>query len=1034
MSILFDTRDHQLLSIVNDALTRDKTRERVRKIVYPFLHPHGIKEMSETRGLRIAHATIHLLQSLEAGEVDDRLNALRSLRDEVIDTAAGSLPKNTARVLLQIMKELVRAHGDYQKQLRLAHDFRTAAAGNPRLIRKQLRRFHLLEMPEAWNQMTFDDHVHDANTKGRKTSSHLILDAWIKGIRRLRVIYYNYLEPRFVVELSEAANIMGITVRIGAEFNVRFRDKYAQIMWVPRGFRDSQAFLCFLAEEPVAAFMSEGKKVSEYQQRYVMAMLEEFNKTHRRDMETRFGLELAPIEPGEFLSFVGMGQASIVHLAEFIHSKTLLAIKQDLPVLRERHRFAAPEERLEMERLVDQMNRMDSESIIESYLEPEKNPGIPDPSVPPPDPSDHPELPTHLTFSARDLLGTLAKLHSAYRTTLNLTNLKVEDVLELLYDTEGMITRLEIFNLKDYAAGKVGHIPEVYTLQAAINEGNVVHLKRIINGLLKQLSESDFPDEDRMEKLKTILHDISSLKDFYLGTPLKARIGSDSTGRARRVLGMGLAVKDTLPSRARREIDRPSGPRRVVIPFSIGAFRRKTYIPRSSSTPMTKRLYAAMGRVPGLRRLTETCLEDWYFQEYSLRMGTPGNIVTLGGAQKEIDNLLFLHPPKATRERKDLSWKYLHSGVKNGLKIVLGFVPAFLTFYLTKDWWVLAYLGAFIWFGITGLRNILQSVLGGGGIRRSPLLRWNDYISWERIADSLLYTGFSVPLLDYFVKTLLLDRGMGVTIATDPFMLYTVMAVVNGLYLSTHNALRGLPRGAIFGNLFRTILSIPIAILFNAAAGLALTFAGAGGVDVILQKWAAIISKAASDLVAGIIEGTADRYNNIRMRWRDYRTKLTQVFDVYARLELLFPDSDVLALLSSPQNLRKRVSAEIRDIEQIVMINALDLLYFWMYQPRARTVMKAVFRNLSEEEREILIRSQSILLEERNISLMFIDGLVGRNFSRALSFYLERSKEYLCAISRLDGSKSHPPEARELPLKTISGNSTKRTSTLEPAK
>ncbi len=44
-------------------------------------------------------------------------------------------------------------------------------------------------MPEEWNQVSFDDHVHDSNTKGRKSPSHLIMDAWIKGIRRLIVIY-----------------------------------------------------------------------------------------------------------------------------------------------------------------------------------------------------------------------------------------------------------------------------------------------------------------------------------------------------------------------------------------------------------------------------------------------------------------------------------------------------------------------------------------------------------------------------------------------------------------------------------------------------------------------------------------------------------------------------------------------------------------------------------------------------------------------------------------------------------------------------
>jgi hypothetical protein len=278
--ILFDRRDHQLLSIVNDVLNRDDDRVRARKLVFPHLHPHGIKEMAESRGLRIAFAVVNLLESLNAGGVDDRLTALTSLRDEVLHTPGGSLPRNTARVLLQIMKELVRAHGDTEKQLRLAHDFRAVVPGNPRIVRDQLRRYHLLEMPEEWNQISFDDHVHDANTKGRKSSSHLIMDAWIKGIRRLRVVYYNFLEPRFAVELLEAARIMGMDLRIGIESCARFREKFVQLIWVPRGFADSQDFLCFLAEPPVAAFMAEGKKVSAYQQQYVLSALEAFNARH----------------------------------------------------------------------------------------------------------------------------------------------------------------------------------------------------------------------------------------------------------------------------------------------------------------------------------------------------------------------------------------------------------------------------------------------------------------------------------------------------------------------------------------------------------------------------------------------------------------------------------------------------------------------------------------------------------------------------------------------------------------------------------
>lgn len=143
----FDTQDHKLLSIVNDVLNRDESLRSQKKLLYPYLHPHGIKEMAATKELRIAYAVIHLLDSLEVGKADDRISALRSLQDEVLNIAHTSLRINTARVLLQIMKELVRSHGNYRRQLELAHDFRTAASGKPRVIRMQLRRYHLLEMP-----------------------------------------------------------------------------------------------------------------------------------------------------------------------------------------------------------------------------------------------------------------------------------------------------------------------------------------------------------------------------------------------------------------------------------------------------------------------------------------------------------------------------------------------------------------------------------------------------------------------------------------------------------------------------------------------------------------------------------------------------------------------------------------------------------------------------------------------------------------------------------------------------------------------
>jgi hypothetical protein len=608
-------------------------------------------------------------------------------------------------------------------------------------------------------------------------------------------------------------------------------------------------------------------------------------------------------------------------------------------------------------------------------------------------------VPQLLSYTPRELMERLDQLHAGYRTCLNLSDLSVEDVLEMLYDCKGMITYLEIFNLKDHVNGKAIHYPEISELQIALNEGNVITLKRLIRGMLQRLERSSSPDrQDRIEKMTEILRNIPVLQSHYRIVPLKANIGSDSTGRSLHHYGMGLILRETLTRRAQKAIRHTMFPAVFTLPVRMTAYLRTTYVPGPAwGVKWLRRLFRLL---PGLRRLEEERRHDWEILDDATRMATPGNIIPLGGLHEEGGNDLRLEEKKSRAER-GISWRYLNSGVKNAIKVLIGFIPAFLTFVLTKDWWLLAYGGAFIWFGITGLRNILQSVLGGGGIRRSPLLRWNDYVSWGRLTDSLLFTGFSVPLLDYIVKTVLLDRMFGVTTTTNPSLLYTVMALTNGLYLSSHNAFRGLPKGAIFANFFRSVLSIPLAIAFNATIGGILFEAGIPGINDVLQKWAAVISKAASDCVAGVIEGLADRYENIRVRARDYSAKLRQLFDTYARLELLFPETDVLEMLESPKKFMQTINAEAQDLERVIIINALDLLYFWMYQPRSRSVLKARIRTMSEEERQIFVRSQWILQREREISQLFLDWIIGRDFSKGLAFYLDRYREYLEALRKI---------------------------------
>jgi len=1035
--LFFDTNDYKLLGIVNDVLKqRSRPQQSVSSLMTPYMHPHGIKEMAASTGLRVAYAIVRLLGSLEAGKAHDRIVALRSLRDEVFSSATSFYHKNTARVLMQIIKELVRHEGNEVRQLELAHDFRMVYTGKPRLVRKELAKYHLLEMPEEWNQFAFDDHVHDANTKGRKSPTHLLMDAWIKGIRKLTVVYYNHVEQEVVEELLEAGEILDIHVRIGIEFSSRFRNKFVRFIWELEGFFDRHSLLQFLREEAVREMLDQGRQVSLYQQRYVLEVIASFNTVHRPVLDRELEVESQPLDPDQFLRFVGTGQPSLLHLAKFIqnHYRALLEAE-----VRRIHRDSLLDSDRREELLwacSRKMAKLDLEGLINRYLQPPRNPGLHDPTVP------HDEgQPPLMHLAPPELLGRLASMHSGSRFTLNLSNLSIHDTLELLYICQGRITHIEAFNLKDSGhgmtalasvkgSGFAGEAVDISSparnyrlinvLQKALNEDNVIALKRAIRAIIWDFEQTRLVMEKRCEEGKAqpqppdnlaalhaelaamnrrrddlldILINIESFHSHYNKRYLGSRIGSGSTGQSQLQHGMGLVVVDTLPQRAVRQVMLEHwGDQRKLIPVSarmIHHHHRRGEAP--PSLPWSQRIVRNMqGRSRGDGPLKWS---DWSLDRFEVHPGADGNIATLGGVRRAPS--IDVHPGLNKGRTGRPSPRYLNTHLRNTLKIVAGFVPAFLTFALTKDWWVLAYLGAFIWFGITGVRNIIQSILGGGGLKRSPLLPWNSLVSWSRIADSLFYTGFSVPLLDYLVKTLLLQQQLGITTSTSPLALYSVMALANGVYISTHNTLRGLPPSAIIGNFFRSIFSIPLAILFNDSLAVALHWGMVPEVEEGLQKWAAVISKLASDCVAAVIEGLADRQSNVRIRLADYREKLSQMFSAYARLDLLFPEEDVLDLLQSPKALIAAIHEEAHDLEKVFIANALDLMYIWMYQPRARKALQQIVATMSAEEWLIFYRSQLVLKRQREISQVFVDGMVGRNFAKALAFYLDRSDAYL---------------------------------------
>ena len=1038
-AIFFDKDDYQLLSVVKDVLDKGQSRD-LRSLLVEHMHPHGIKEMAAPRGLRIAYAIASLLGSFEKGTAGARIKALRSLRDEVFLSSNTFYRKNTARVLLQIMKDLLRTQDNELRQLKLAHDFRMVSTGNPRLIRAELAKYHLLEMPEEWNQYAFDDHVHDANTKGRKSPTHLVMDAWIKGIRYLTVVYYNYVKPEVIEELIEASAILDVRVQVGIEMSSRFRDKYVRLTWEPHGFNDNRSFLKFLQEEAMMQLMEDGRKVSEYQQKYVFEILDVYNTRHRETLNRELNLSLEKLPLEKFLTFVGDGQSSVLHLARFIHNSIVNNIQKEMHDLHQSTNEVTGETDKLSSQWLEHLQGMTVESIIERFLLPSCNPEVHNPNYP----QDSSTLPQLLKLSTVTQLSRLLSLHSSSKFTLNLSNLSVQDTLELLYSCEGMISHIEAYNLKNAAHGMSSgmgtgqgmyegeavdlkspeqHYSLVSDLQKALNEDNVISLKRVIRDIIwdfegqrlslkkhlemmpegkqaaDKLGQEYRQMQERKIQLMDILYNLENFHNYYKKRTLGSRIGSGSTGQAEHQYGMGLVVLDTLPARAKRAVrEGITKKKRSLIPV-IALLTYNTHRRSNDESGLYKK-NSLLSKLLFFRNAGVYRWYDWTLDGLSVDPQAVGNIATLGGMGRSGVNGKLLIERRAT-ERLGQPWKYLNTNLKNTLKVLLGFIPAFLTFSLTKDWWLLAYLGAFIWFGITGSRNIIQSVLGGGGLRRSPLLPWNSLVSWSRIADSLLYTGFSVPLLDYLVKTLLLDRAFGVTTATNPILLYSVMGLANGIYISSHNTFRGLPKTAAVGNFFRSILAIPLAVALNSVVGLVLQMTGIPDTSGILQKWAAIISKFASDCVAGVIEGLADRQTNIRARLAGYQTKISQLFAVFSRLDLQFPEEDVLEMLQSPKMMMQTLNYEAREQERFIIVNALDLMYFWMYQPRARKALGRILQKMSQEEWLIFYRSQLVLNRNREISQVFVDGLVGKNFSKALSFYLDRSEQYLIDMEQL---------------------------------
>ncbi|WP_411331051.1 hypothetical protein [Desulfovibrio desulfuricans] len=978
---LFDLQDHTLISLVN-SIVAARTHNEAMFQPDSGLHPHGIIEMASAPGLRMARAVMILLESLENGGAEERLQALRRLHDEVFYSVHSPLQHNTARVLIQIMKDIVRASPDQFRQLPLAHEFHRAVRGTPRIIRKLLGTYHLLEMPEEWNQHAFDHHVHDASTKGRKNPTHLVMDAWVKGIRFLTVIYYNTVDSDVAQELLRAARIMGITVRIGIEFKASLGGKFVEFIWSPLNTESPKYFAELSHRSDIATVLGEYAVVNDWMRNHLLELLRNWNAIHAPELALQWGFASLPaLKEEDFFTYMGQRQPSALHLAEYICQEWLPLVQQQCSAAIKMAVAAESQESVKQLNVVQEfLGGLVPDDVLETWLTPAANPELVFPKQP------DSRLPAVMLNPPELLLERLVPLHPC-QMVLNLAGLTAQDVLELLWRGRGRITHLELFNLRQWSNGQLAHVSAINSLQRAINEGSIPRLKQVI----RQIIDGEESSPERQKLFQQILDNIQPFQELYAISRLGSRIGTDSTSRSHRTHGMGIVFVETLPVQARWRLRREKSAQRLTLPIYTDVYRFVHYHESLQDVPWGLRV---LKNITGLR--SGWSVRGWGLEKKTTRVRADGNLVTLGGVDAQgVGRDVGRHEPEMAERLEAHDYTCINSNLINIIKVIAGFIPAQWAFWHVGSWWVLTWFGALLWFAITAIRNVGQSVVGGRGVTSSMLITWKRYVSWNRMADSLLYTGISVPLLEVVVRLWILQNLLGLTVQDNELVVYTVIAMVNSAYISGHNIYRGLPKEAIVGNLFRSALSIPLSVVIGKSLLLGFVALGLPDPVMLLQNCAAIVSKCSSDVVAAIIEGFADRNMYLKMRQRDFDGKFAQLYKNITRQELLFPQQSLASMLHDPSAFWLALYNKDRSVANQLMAHLLDIMFMWYYQPRARDVFCKKMRTTPPEERNTIMGLFGLLALEKVVSTLILKGLLGTDFSSALTFYLQKNRDFM---------------------------------------
>lgn len=743
----FSQEVRMLVEVLNTEIASPET-----VVFRPISHPAGFVRLLTKRRLTIAEAYIRLVSNAQSTGYVERIEALQVLVHHIWHSKSLSMPINTARVQIALMKNAVKMRGNRRAQLELMSDFARASYGQPSVIRRLLRELDLIEVPETGEDLAkmslgWDDHVHDSMTEGRKSPSQLVLDAFIKGMSRITVAYYDVAERETYEEIFLAGRILGIRVQIGIEFSVGPKRERLHYLYVPPQDWDFEKLNHFLDENEsrLAPFWNGLKENAIRRHETVSSLLDTFNRNGLAQFNEPFAdlevLQMAPLSWESVEKVTQKGQANRIHLGQLIYQvmrpialKRMLYLKNQYRTLKNRADRDASSS-WEAERCLQRYQHALKEYedltptlCAEKYIAPQK------------------QVDYDSAFeSEADILPILNEC-GGYIVFIHPLSQGLQRGVDTLFRCYKDITDVEVFNLVDAITRDTSEIRRFASLLSSLLNGTV---EQVENQLREWRLNTRTPKE------------IAEMMEFIKNRPFYMRCASDAVGWSSNIPGMGFIHESSLPPKSLKLLRRMN---HAVVPL-----------------PVAKLLQAQRG--------------------YGLDENK--SVFLLSSTQLSADKNNRESQPSRVMTPMHF-WRYANTNLKSLILAILGFIPTY--YYLGMEY-------AILWTAITGFRNAIVDLIAASGlIPKAWQLRSIDR---ENLCASLFFSGISVPILigaklgfDAVWGHFQLEEGFWFV-----FIKFWTIAFANGLYLVAHNTLRGFDKAAVRGNFFRSVLSWPLATL-----------------------------------------------------------------------------------------------------------------------------------------------------------------------------------------------------------------------------